>query len=198
MAGIGFVVPVTPQLPAWWPRGVGVIAMRRIGVIVALGALLSMLGGVVTAAPALAGGRGDGWMFQDFGPGFTTTNCGFLIQATQDDKVFTKVLKTADGSTVFLSTGAAKITFTNPANGKSVSVNTSGPAKTTVNADNSFSFRATGREPVDLAPADAARFGLPAVFASSGPLTGAVDANGNLTSLSLQGHIHVNICAALS
>jgi hypothetical protein len=67
-----------------------------------------------------------------------------------------------------------------------------------VNADNSFSFRATGREPVDLAPADAARFGLPAVFASSGPLTGAVDANGNFTSLSLQGHIHVNICAALS
>ena len=29
--------------------------MRRIGVIVALGALLSMLGGVVTASPALAG-----------------------------------------------------------------------------------------------------------------------------------------------
>jgi hypothetical protein len=173
--------------------------MRRIGVIVASGALLSMLAGVVTAAPALAGGRGDGWVFQDFGPGFTTTNCGFLIQATQDvDKVFTKVLKTAGGSAVFLSTGAAKITFTNPANGKSVSVDTSGPAKTTVNADNSFSFRATGREPFDLTPADAARFGLPAVFASSGPLTGAVDANGNFTSLSLQGHIHVNICAALS
>jgi hypothetical protein len=173
--------------------------MRRIGVIVALGALLSMLGGVVTAAPALAGGRGDGWVFQDFGPGFTTTNCGFLINATQDvDKVFTKVLKTADGSTIFLSTGAAKITFTNPANGKRVSVVTSGPAKTTVNADGSFSFRATGREPVDLAPADAARFGLPAVFASSGPVTGAVDANGNLTSLSVQGHIHVDICAALS
>jgi len=57
--------------------------MRRIGVIVALGALLSMLGGVATAAPALAvGGRGDGWVFQDFGPGFTTTNCGFLVQAT--------------------------------------------------------------------------------------------------------------------
>src|SRR5436190_12166655 len=35
-------------------RGGG-IAMRRIGVIVALGALLSMLGGAVTALPALAG-----------------------------------------------------------------------------------------------------------------------------------------------
>jgi len=33
----------------------GGIAIRRIGVIVALGALLSMLGGAVTASPALAG-----------------------------------------------------------------------------------------------------------------------------------------------
>jgi hypothetical protein len=174
--------------------------MRRFGVIVALGALLSMIGGAATATPALAGGgRGDGWVYQDFGPGFTTTNCGFPINATQDvDKVFAKVLKTADGSTIFLFTGAAKITFANPANGKSVSVNTSGPATFTVNADNSGSFRATGREPTDLAPADAARFGLPAVFASAGPVTGTFDANGNLTSLSVQGHILVNICAALS
>ena len=33
----------------------GGIAMRRIGIIVALGALLSMLGGAVTASPATAG-----------------------------------------------------------------------------------------------------------------------------------------------
>jgi hypothetical protein len=172
--------------------------MRRIGVIVALGALLIMLGGAVTAAPALAGGRGGGWVYQDFGPGFTTTNCGFPINATQDvDKVFAKVLKTVNGSTIFLFTGSAKITFTNPANGKSVSVNTSGPAKFTANADGSATFRATGREPNDLSPADAARFGLPAVFASAGPVTGAVDVNGNFTSLNV-GHILVNICAALS
>lgn len=42
------------------PRGgaEGVIAMRRAGVIAALSALLGLLGGVVTASPALAGGRG--------------------------------------------------------------------------------------------------------------------------------------------
>jgi len=39
----------------------GVIAMRRVGVIVALGALLGMLRGVVTASPALA--RGPKWQF---------------------------------------------------------------------------------------------------------------------------------------
>ena len=38
----------------------GVDAMRRIGVIVALGALLGMLAGVVTASPALAA-RGPKW-----------------------------------------------------------------------------------------------------------------------------------------
>ena len=97
---------------------------------------------------------------------------------------------------IFLSTGAAKITFTNPANGKSVSVNTSGPAETTVNADGSLTFRATGREPGDLSPAEQLT-GLPGMFASAGPVTGAVDANGNLTSLNV-GHILVNICAALS
>ena len=36
--------------------------MRRLGVIVALGALLGMLGGVVTGSPALAG-RGPKWVF---------------------------------------------------------------------------------------------------------------------------------------
>jgi hypothetical protein len=37
--------------------------MRRRGVIAALGLLLGLLGGVVTASPALAGGRGPGWQF---------------------------------------------------------------------------------------------------------------------------------------
>ena len=173
--------------------------MRRLGVIVALGALLGMFGGAATAAPALAGGRGDGWQFNDFGPGFTSDNCGFLVQGTQDvDNVFTKVLKTADGSTIFLTTGSAKITFTNPANGKNVSANTSGPAKTTVNADGSLSFRATGPDPGDLSPAEQQLTGLPGMFVSAGPLTGTVDANNNLTSLTVQAHILVNICTALS
>jgi hypothetical protein len=48
--------------------------MRRIGVVVALGALLSMLAGAATAALALAGGRGDGWQFLDFGAGFDSEN----------------------------------------------------------------------------------------------------------------------------
>ena len=175
--------------------------MRRFGVIVALGALLSMFAGVATAAPALAvGGRGDGWVFQDFGPGFTTTNCGFLIQATQDvDNVFAKALKAPDGSMILLFTGAAKITFTNPANGKSVSTNVSGPAKTIVSPDGTTAtFQMMGPGPVDLTPADAARLGLPALFVFAGKGTATLDAAGNIISASLVGHILVNVCAALS
>jgi len=74
-------------------------------VIVALGALLGMLGGVVTASPALAGGRGDGWQFISLPPTFAVDPafCGFGIQGTQlVDKVFFKALKTADGSMTFL------------------------------------------------------------------------------------------------
>lgn len=180
----------------------GVIAMRRVGVIVALGALLSMFAGVATAAPALAvGGRGDGWVFQDFGPGFTTDNCGFHIVATQDvDNVFAKALTAPDGSMILLFTGAAKITWTNPANGKSVSTNVSGPAKIIVSPDGTTTtFEMMGPGPVDLTPADAARLGLPAaVFVFAGKGSATVDAAGNITSASLIGHILVNVCAALS
>jgi hypothetical protein len=109
-------------------------------------------------------------------------------------------LKTTDGSTIFLLTGSAKIIFTNPASGKSVSVNTSGPTKVTFNADGSSSFRATGttgNEPNDLSPAEQRLTGLPGMFVTAGPVTGTVDANNNLTSLNVT-HILVNICAPLS
>ena len=104
--------------------------MRRIGVIVALGALLSMFAGAVTAAPALAAGAGGRMDAPGLRPGLHHYNCGLLDEATLDvDKVFAKALKTPDGSMILLFTGAAKITFANPANGKSVSTNVSGLAQ---------------------------------------------------------------------
>ena len=172
--------------------------MRRVGMIVALGTLLGIFGGAVTTAPALAvGGRGDGWVFQDFGPGFTTDNCGFLITATQDvDNVFMKALTAPDGSMIMLSTGAAKITFT--ANGKSVTENTSAASKGTVNPDGTATFVSMGPMPIDLLPADAARLGLPAVFVFAGRGTTLLDASGNIISATMDGHILVNLCTALS
>src|SRR5579859_7596767 len=87
--------------------------MRRLGVVVALSALLGMFGGVVTAGPALA--RGPKWQFAAAKP-FTLSAafCGFKIRVSFPvDKSFFKILKTSDGSTTFLSTGSVRFSFTN-------------------------------------------------------------------------------------
>jgi hypothetical protein len=173
--------------------------MRRAGVIVALGALLGLFGGVVTASPALA--RGPKWQYLAFPRSFTIPAefCGFEVRGTQlVDKVFKKVLKSADGSVTYLYTGAARIRFTNPATGKSVTENTSGPVKEIDFADGSFTLREKGHQPNVFFPADAARFGLPVVAVTAGALTGKVAPDGTLTSLSLHGHVLVDVCAALS
>jgi hypothetical protein len=180
-----------------WPRS-GVIAMRRLGVIVALGALLGVLGGVVTASPALA--RGPKWQFMPVQP-FTLPSlfCGFEVQVTPVvDKEFSKILKVSDGPMTFLVTGAATASFTNLQTGKTITENVSGPAKITVQPDGSLTALAKGHSVKFLVPADAARFGLPTVSVLAGALTESVAPDGTYTSLSLQGHVLVDVCAALS
>ena len=175
--------------------------MRRAGVIVALGALLGMLGGAATTSPALAAGRGGGWQFMSLPPTFTVDPvfCGFEIQGTTLDNMgFVKALKTADGSMAFLTTGAAKLSLTNPTNGNTITANISGPIKEIVFPDGSVSFVGKGHQFNMLAPADAARFGLPGFFVSAGGLTLTVAADGTITSLSMDGNVLVDVCAALS
>ena len=179
----------------------GVIAMRRrLGVVVALGALLCVLGGVVTASPALAG-RGPKWQLPSGEP-FTlpASFCGFKVRvAFPVNEEFTKILKTSDGSTTFLFTGAVETSFTNLQTGKTITENTPGPGKFFGHPDGSFTEVHTGRNgPFILAPADAMRFGLPTVSVTAGKLTFSISANHVLTSLSLRGHVLVNVCAALS
>ena len=173
---------------------------RRLGVIVALGALLCVLGGVVTASPALAG-RGPKWQLPSGEP-FTlpASFCGFKVRvAFPVNEEFTKILKTSDGSTTFLFTGAVETSFTNLQTGKTITENTPGPGKFFGHPDGSFTEVHTGRNgPFILTPADAKRFGLPTVSVTAGALRFSVAANGVLTSLSLHGHVLVNVCAALS
>lgn len=200
---------VPPPLPCGWTiyarhqatvrwRG-GVIAMRRIGVIVALGALLSMSGAVVTASPAVA--RGDGWQVVPAPPAITlpAAFCGFGLQITFPvNREFVKVLKTSDGSMILLATGFASASFTNLETGKTLTQNTSGPAKFVVSPDGSVTELEKGLNGLVLTPADAARFGLPTVSVTAGARTVSVAPDGNITSLSLQGHVLVDVCAALS
>jgi hypothetical protein len=182
-----------------WPRR-GVIFMRRLGVIVALGALLCVLGGVVTASPALAG-RGPQWQ-PPSGEPFTLPAlfCGFEVRvAFPVNEEFTKILKTSDGSTTFLFTGAVETSFTNLQTGKTITENTPGPGEATIHPDGSITEVHTGRNgPFILTPAHAKRFGLPTVSMTAGKLAFSVAADGTITSLSLDGHVLVDVCAALS
>jgi hypothetical protein len=67
-----------------------------------------------------------------------------------------------------------------------------------MNPDGTATFVSTGPMPIDLMPADAARLGLPAVFVFTGRGTALLDAFGNIISASMDGHILVNLCTALS
>ena len=99
---------------------------------------------------------------------------------------------------IFLQTGFATTSDTNLATGKTVTENSSGPGTLTIFPDGSLTEATQGVTVTFLAPADAARFGLPAVSVTAGALTISVDPNGNITSLSLHGRVLVDVCAALS
>ena len=174
--------------------------MRRLGVIVTIVALLGLFAGLVTAGPALAG-RGHKWQFGPAAP-FTlpASFCGFKVRVTTVvNREYTKILKTADGSKTFLFTGAITTSFRNLQTGKAITDKMSGPGKATIGADGSITEVHTGRNgPFFLTPADAARFGLPIVSVTAGKLAFSVAANGVITSLSLHGHVLIDVCAALN
>jgi hypothetical protein len=113
-------------------------------------------------------------------------------------KEFSKILKASDGSMTTLITGAATASFTNLQTGKTITENISGPAKATTHADGAVTVAAKGHNLFALLPADAQRFGQPAVMVTAGALTSSFAPDGSLTSLSLNGHVLVNICATLT
>jgi hypothetical protein len=172
--------------------------MRRLAMIVALGALVGMFGGLMTAGPALA--RGPQWEFQP-ADSFTlpADYCGFEIGLSFPvDREYSKILKAGDGSIIFLSTGSLTVLATNLSTGKTSSANISGPGKVTVFPDGSAIVSKKGLSGFALLPADAQRFGMPGLGVTAGAQTESFDADGNLTSFSLQDHVVLDTCAALS
>jgi len=178
--------------------------MRRFGVIVALGALLGMFAVVLTASPALAG-RGHKWELVQTGP-FTVDKsfCGFTIGVTFPgiSKEYIKVLKAPDGpdgTEIVLLTGAIKVTYTNLSTGKAISLIEAGPGKVLNHADGSATAAIKGiNGPIIFSPADAQRFGLPTVSVTAGALTTSFAADGTITSVTLHGHVRLDLCTALS
>jgi len=173
--------------------------MRRFGVIVALGVMLGMVGGAVTASPALAG-RGRKWqVFSSATFTLPARFCGFRVRVEPvASKEFIKVLRTADGSMTELLTGKFGQSYTNLGTGKAITENAPGSGKLTTNADGSGTEVGRGRTPAFCTPAEARRFVLPTVSILAGRLTISFDSAGNFTSVTLNGHVQVNLCAALS
>ena len=114
------------------------------------------------------------------------------------DKEYSKILKSSDGSMTSLVTGSLRVSFANPETGSTITENVSGPAKITVHPDGSATFLGRGTGFEILMRADAQRFGLPNVSVVAGALTEQDAPDGTITSLSLHGHVQVDICAALS
>jgi hypothetical protein len=171
--------------------------MRRLAAIAMLGTVLAMLAGVMTASPAFA--RGPKWQYQPAQP-FTlpTLFCGFKVRvAFPVDNEYSKILKTVDGSMTSLITGSVTASFTNLRTGKAITENESGPGKITTQPG-SLTLALEGHTGLVLVPADAKRFGLPAVSVTTGALAQSIALpSGTITSLSLRGHVLVNVCAAL-
>jgi len=167
---------------------------------VALGALLSMFGGVATASPALAGGRGDGWELFPFEPGTATGACPFPVFIDFPvNNAFQKIVTSPPGSLILLLNGSLRISFTNVNTGKTITENATGSGKAIVNPDGSLSIRQEGHLGlITLDAADAQRFGLPPLGLIGGVLFEEVAPDGSYTSVSMQGRLLVDICAALS
>ena len=165
--------------------------------IVALGALAGMFGGVETASPALA--RGPKWQVVPADP-FTlpATFCGFDIGVSfSGNREYVKLLKASDGSVITLTTGALTASLTNQGTGKTITVNISGPSKFTTFADGSSVLAFKGLTLFALTQDQAKQFGLPIVSVTAGAVTASLDPDGNPTSVSLRGHVQVDVCAAL-
>jgi hypothetical protein len=183
-------------------RQVEVIAMRRLGAIVALGALLAMLAAVVPASPALA--RGPKWQLRPRTPTTLPADwCGFEIRVTPlVNREFIKISQASDGSITILGTGSVVTSYTNLETGKTITENLSGPSKTIAFPDGSFTALEHGRNELYLGPAYAARFGLPAVGvtvglrSTSGTFAPGGDVVTSISSLSVHGHV-IDVCAAL-
>jgi hypothetical protein len=84
-----------------------------------------------------------------------------------------------------------------PATG-AITQNVSGSLKLILNADGSTIWLGKGIEPFGLSPADQAHLGLPGLFIFAGALTATTAPDGSTTSLTLHGHMVINVCAALS
>ena len=120
--------------------------------------------------------------------------CGFTVQAHFSGIVID--ISYTDTQGVFHDSETfpqGRLTLTNIATGKSITVNASGPLKLTVNPDFSFMFVGRGNQPFDLAPDSSYPNSAPGWFLLNGRFVWFVDANG--VSTFTETGTTTNLCA---
>jgi hypothetical protein len=170
------------------------VTLPSVGVAVVIAALMLL-------APGVAAANNDPHrMFLPAGP-FVIPDavCGFPVHVEVDvNKEYGRESQTPDGSSVLKVTGSFVETFTNLTNGKSITLNASGPLTVTSPVGTTLGIvEAHGLTVVYVT--NGAEFGLPNLFLTSGKFGFTTDFSSD-TIVSVQRHPHVklDICAALA
>ena len=170
--------------------------------IVALGTLLGMFGGVLTASPALASANGkptraplpDASQTFDLPAGLA---CSFEVAAQPviNQEFTTTFPAQANGDVVVFVTGRLVERITNVSTGRSITVNVSGPGTAVLHPDGSITVTARGSSFLILYPTDITPG--PAFLINTGRYVATFNAAGQETLISQSG-TQFDVCAALS
>lgn len=124
--------------------------------------------------------------------------CGFPVHLDFPiDNEYQTVTTLPDGSTVFKATGRLIVTATNEDTGKAITLNVSGPGTVTLPPDGTALLDDQG--PALLYAVNGTQYGFPSnLVLTTGLLVVTFDATGNITTLTRQPSVRMDVCAALS
>ena len=149
---------------------------------------------VVTAPNVLA--RGDGWQLISLPPsvdaacGSTTVHVSWPV-----NQEYVRNLPQPDGTVIQQFTGFLVVNFRTDA-GSSVTVNTSGPARSTIFLNGDYEVHSLGLNTGAWTPEQAAEVGMPQVWTSSGLIDFVAHPDGSVTPIVIP-HDVTNVCAEL-
>jgi hypothetical protein len=160
--------------------------MRRSGAALAATALA---GAVIAGTASQADARGDGWEKVPDAPPYVTQDCGTTITVTTTmNKEWSRTTTDAQGNITVQTTGANKALVTTE-DGRSATLNASGPSWQSLDTAGVFVYDARGLNLFTLSPEAAATLGLPQDAVMAGPVTVRVDADGTLTLVQAPAHV---------
>jgi len=157
-----------------------------------MAAVAAAAGAVLPADTASA--RGDGWQLFDFAP--YDAACGAMtvhVSASVNREYF-RELTQRDGSVLWQVDGSLFVTY-EADNGKSVTVNASGPGRVLF-PDDDTRIMAKGRNSFTFSPEQAQALGVPQISVSAGPFDVTFHSDGTVSGH--LGNIIRNICAELA